>query len=300
MRFLGLNVAAAMLLAGCQNRDEGAEPPPVDRPPTGGIEGPSPAQQNVADGLAANWDLRLSDEGIALALMPKSRRAAIRFFCPAGGRRLIVNVPAFRPIASEERLSLGSGGDAVALVADSRGDRQRGGVTGVGEVPADLGALVAGPLSASYGAQRSGPHPPPPRALSRAFLAACRDGAAPARGPAAPVSGPTNPCLIQDGKPLRSPALRAVGTEPFWGARIEGRCVSYSHPKDQDGTRVWTRFTPAPQGGGAWVGALSGKRFELRTRARPGCSDGMSDKSYPLAVELLVGGERRRGCAEPI
>jgi uncharacterized membrane protein len=26
----------------------------------------------------------------------------------------------------------------------------------------------------------------------------------------------------------------------------------------------------------------------------------MSDKRYPLAVELIVGGERRSGCAEPV
>ncbi|MDP8995194.1 MAG: hypothetical protein M3N07_09495, partial [Pseudomonadota bacterium] len=72
-----------------------------------------------------------------------------------------------------------------------------------------------------------------------------------------------------------------------------------SHPDDQDGTRVWTRYTPGPGGGGTWSGALGGRLFELRARPQPGCSDGMSDKRYPLAVDLLVGGERRTGCAEP-
>ena len=90
--------------------------------------------------------------------------------------------------------------------------------------------------------------------------------------------------------------LRAIGTEPFWGAQIEGRCVTYSHPDDQKGTRIWTRYAPAP-GGGTWSGALGGARFELRTRAEPGCFDGMSDRRYPIAVDLLVNGERRRGCA---
>ena len=94
--------------------------------------------------------------------------------------------------------------------------------------------------------------------------------------------------------------LRAVGTEPFWGARIEGRCVTYSHPDDQAGTRVWTRYAPGPAGGGTWSGALGGRRFVLATRPAPGCSDGMSDRRYPIAVELLVGGERRSGCAEPL
>lgn len=104
---------------------------------------------------------------------------------------------------------------------------------------------------------------------------------------------------MQDGKALAASSLRAVGTEPFWGARIDGRCITYSHPEDQKGTRIWNRFTAAPGGGGTWAGALGGRRFELRTRPEPGCSDGMSDHDYPLAVDLIVAGERRSGCAEP-
>lgn len=114
---------------------------------------------------------------------------------------------------------------------------------------------------------------------------------------AAPAAS-SSPCLVQDGKPVTVAAVRAFGTEPFWGARVEGRCVTYSNPEDQKGSRVWTRFTPAP-GGGIWSGALDGKRFELRIRPKRGCSDGMSDKSYPLSADLVVGGERRSGCAEP-
>lgn len=108
-----------------------------------------------------------------------------------------------------------------------------------------------------------------------------------------------SPCLMQGADRLDVKPMRAVGTEPFWGARIEGRCVTYSHPEDQQGTRVWTRFSPGPNGSAQWVGQLDGKPFELRTSPQPGCSDGMSDKVYPTGVELLVNGERRRGCAEP-
>lgn len=310
MRIPGLTAAAAMLLAGCEGRDNASESPPAERPPGGESEAPSsassPSAPTTPSVAAARWDLQSSGEGTALALMPKSGPEPIRLFCPSAQDRLLVNVPAFRPIASEERLSFGSGGEAVALVAHTRGDRQRGGISGTGEVPDNLAALVGGPLSASYGAQRSGPHPAPPHALARAFVAACREGAALARPPVAPPA--TTPsmqplvgraCLMQDGEHLRVAPLRAVGTEPFWGARIEGRCVTYSHPEDRKGTRVWTRFTPAA-GGGAWVGALGSRPFELRTRAQPGCSDGMSDRSYSFAVDLLVGGERRTGCAAPL
>jgi uncharacterized membrane protein len=108
-----------------------------------------------------------------------------------------------------------------------------------------------------------------------------------------------SPCMTQDGKALSAARGRAAGTEPFWGANIEGRCVTYSHAEDQDGTRIWTRAIPA-RGGGSWSGALGGRRFELRVRPEPGCSDGMSDKRYPLAAELTLGSEQRRGCAEPL
>ena len=102
---------------------------------------------------------------------------------------------------------------------------------------------------------------------------------------------------MQGSERLRGPHLRAVGTEPFWGARIEGRCVTYSHPDDQDGTRVWTRYSGEGDEG-SWSGELAGRPFALRVRSQPNCSDGMSDKRYPYAVDLVVGGEKRQGCAE--
>ena len=302
-RLAGL--AATLLLAACSGGDETAQPP--ERSDESALEGaaadpsasPSPSDADP-QASAGGWDMISSGEGVAL-LFPASGDAAIRLFCPAGKNRILVNVPGFRPIGSEERLTFGSGGAAHALVADTRGDRQRGGVSGTGAVPGDLAALIAGPVSASYGAQTSGPHPAPPRNLARSFAAACSDG--PARPPPEPRPGPApspvSACQMQDGKRLSVRPLRAVGTEPFWGARIDGRCVTYSHPEDQKGTRVWTRYT-ANRGGGTWTGALQGRPFVLRARPQAGCSDGMSDRRYPLAVELTVGGEQRRGCAEPL
>lgn len=314
MRILGLIAAASASLAACGSRDDGAAAAPGNESGLPGNESglpgnesgvsaaeaetPAAAAKSPGDGPRAGWDLQSSGEGVALVLAG-TERPAIRLFCPAGGKRLVVNVPGFRPIGSEERLSVGSGGEAAALVADSRGDRQRGGVTGTGEVPEALAAMIGGPVSASYGAQRSGPHPAPPRALSSAFVSACREGAAPAEAPAPGPAASASPCLVQDGKALRVAAVRALGTEPFWNARVEGRCVTYSHPEDQKGTRIWTRHVPGP-GGGTWSGSLGGRRFELRIRPERGCSDGMSDRRYPLKAELVVGGERRSGCAEPL
>jgi uncharacterized membrane protein len=105
-------------------------------------------------------------------------------------------------------------------------------------------------------------------------------------------------CLVQDGKRIAEMKLHAIGTEPFWGADVKGRCVTYSHPENQEGTRVWTRFSGSADQG-TWTGALDGQRFEMVTRPEPGCSDGMSDNRYPIAVSLTVRGEKRVGCAEP-
>ena len=124
----------------------------------------------------------------------------------------------------------------------------------------------------------------------------------PQRKPAAPSSSVTErlgACHQQDGKAVPPTHLRAIGTEPFWGARIEGRCVTYSHPEDQSGMRIWTRFAGTAQSG-QWRGAYQGKPFVLRTRLQADCSDGMSDRRYPIAVTLIVSAEERQGCADRV
>jgi len=299
---MGWTAATALLLAGCGG--DGSTGPANENAPSA-----TPAQNQSEAALAppreqaAHWDLQANAGGSALALLTASGDTAIGLRCAADSKMLMVDVPAFRTIGSEDRLSFGSGGEVVALVAAIK-EHGQGGVSAAGAMPANLAALIAGPVSASYGAQKSGPHPAPPHALARAFAAACGkktgpEPKQPALVPAGSGSGAPQACMMQGEEKLKLSPLHAVGTEPFWGARIEGRCVTYNHPEDQNGTRVWTRYTPGPDGG-TWSGALGGKKFELRTRRKPGCSDGMSDKAYPFAVELLVGGERRTGCAEPL
>jgi uncharacterized membrane protein len=308
--------AALLLLAACEaGQDEVA--PNASGNGAGanaaGAAAAAPAANASASApAAAGWDLQSSGEGAALVLPAAGGGTAIRLFCAAGQRRLLVNVPSFRPVGSEERLSFGGSGDAAALVADTRGDRRRGGVSGVGDVPARLAAFLAGPVSASYGAQTSGPHPAVPADRARSFIAACGEGGpvatppvpgkapAPAPGPGQTAADKSGPCNMQGSVPVRVAAFRAVGTEPFWAARVEGRCVTYSHPEDQAGTRIWTRYDVGGAAGiHRWEGALGGRRFALTIRAAPDCSDGMSDRRYPFAAELVVNGERRSGCAAP-
>lgn len=297
MRITGPIAAASLLLVPACGSPSDIADAPAKR---AGNAGPGPAAApRAAAPDGRQWKLQFSGEGAALALPAPSGGAALRLSCPAGDRELLVNVPAFRPVGSEERLSFGGGGEVATLVADTRGDAARGGVTGAGPAPANLAALLAGPVAVNYGTQNSGPHPAPPPDLARDFAAACAGGASSPADPPPGAAAGVGPCMMQDSERLAVTPIRAVGTEPFWGARIDGRCVTYTHPDDQAGTRIWTRYTPSP-GGGTWTGALHGQRFELRTRAAPGCSDGMSDTRHPIAVELRVGVERRQGCAAPL
>ena len=286
MGMSGRAVMIGLLLGGCGGN-----------PPAGDSTAPRQPSGNTPAANSSAWDLQSSGEGAALVRLAADGTPTVRLFCPRGANRLVVNVTGFRPIGSEERMSVGSDAGTVALVADSRGDAGRGGVTGTGAVPEDLKSLVTGPLSVSYGTQTSGPHPVAADALTAPFIRACDEGPAKARQAAATPTAATSPCLVQDGRLLSARPVRAIGTEPFWGARIIGRCVTYSHPDDQKGTRIWTRINDGPDGS-VFVGALGGKPFVLRLRGSMQCSDGMSDNKYSIAVWLTVNGEGRRGCAE--
>ena len=88
--------------------------------------------------------------------------------------------------------------------------------------------------------------------------------------------------------------VQFTGTEPFWGGSVTGSALTYSTPEVPDGTVIEvTRF--AGRGGLSWTGILGGQRFALAIT--PGeCSDGMSDRTYPLVATLAVEGQQRSGC----
>ncbi len=286
-------LAAALLGASC-NREPPAEP----ELQTNAGEATAQAPAGARADSSGSWDLQSSGEGVALVRSAADGRVALRLFCPAAKNQLLVNVPAFRPIGSEERLSVGSNDIAIALVADPRGDAARGGVTGAGPVPDEVKAIAHGPISVSYGAQRSGPHPVVPDDLARRFVTTCSESATSARRAAAEPTAATHPCHVQDGRLIRL-SMRALGTEPFWNAKIDGRCVTYSTPENQSGTRIWTKVGDGPDGP-IFAGAYQGRPFNLIVRPKPGCSDGMSDRRFEWEATLTVNGETRRGCGETI
>ncbi len=310
-RLRSLTTLIALAAAGCS--PAGQPPMPVDNAAEGGgaEEGGGAAEggERLPGAAGAGWVVEPTSGGTRL-VYSASAGPVVELVCPRATRELIVRVMGFTPVGSEDRLTLGSGSDAVVLVATPGTGR---GVTASGDRPDDLGGLLGGAVSINHGSQNLGPITGPPPGIAQAFAAACgRAGevlpaTAPvpevptAAAPAPAVAAPgVSACRLQDGAMLPANAVRAIGTEPFWAATIDGRCVTYSHPDDQVGTRVWTRFAASRNGGGTWTGALRGKPFVLRSRPQPGCSDGMSDRLYSVAVDLTVGGEQRSGCAAPL
>lgn len=89
--------------------------------------------------------------------------------------------------------------------------------------------------------------------------------------------------------------LIAHGVEPFWSVEIEANKIRFSTPEGH---------VDFPNEGGAmvagkavWQSARGNETLRVTLTEQPGCSDGMSDLSYPLAAEVVVGEATYQGCA---
>jgi len=114
-----------------------------------------------------------------------------------------------------------------------------------------------------------------------------------------PGGGADVPGDASDGRPFSQigpeEAVYFSGTEPFWGGESSGDTLVYTAPDKIDGRRIAIkRF--AGRGGLSFSGRLEGASFDMTIT--PGeCSDGMSDRTYPMAATLKIGDDTRMGCA---
>ncbi|MXO76072.1 hypothetical protein GRI40_12685 [Altererythrobacter aerius] len=129
--------------------------------------------------------------------------------------------------------------------------------------------------------------------IAAALLASCNASPQPGAGAGGALPGNADDNRPFDGITAEE-TFRFTGTEPFWGGSVAGKSLTYSTPENIDGISFPVeRF--AGRGGVSWSGVLEGKAF--RMTATPGdCSDGMSDRTYPFTVTLMIGEEQRRGC----
>lgn len=98
----------------------------------------------------------------------------------------------------------------------------------------------------------------------------------------------------QEGEPVL--AYRVVGTEPFWGVRVEGDRLHFTTLEDQAGKHLTGTHTLRDDGI-RYVGSDDGTAFELDL-VREQCSDGMSDTAYAYKASFRYGATDYSGCAE--
>ncbi|MDR7118473.1 hypothetical protein [Caulobacter sp. BE254] len=99
----------------------------------------------------------------------------------------------------------------------------------------------------------------------------------------APASAPPGPDFSGD--------FQLVGTEPFWGGRIQADGLTLSRAGQPD---VSAANTGVRVEGDAGVWGVGGLVFRLRPEP---CSDGMSDRRYGYRVEATINGQVLKGCA---
>ncbi|GAA0870165.1 hypothetical protein GCM10009116_20010 [Brevundimonas basaltis] len=130
--------------------------------------------------------------------------------------------------------------------------------------------------------------------LAAFALAACSP---PAEAPERPGPAP-GPAPVLAGVDLTQP-LRALGTEPFWAVEMTGSELVYSGV-DRPEQRA-PQGQPTMQGTMAVWEATTGAGNALKvTLTATDCSDGMSDRIYPLTAMVETGGELLMGCAAAV
>lgn len=93
--------------------------------------------------------------------------------------------------------------------------------------------------------------------------------------------------------------LRAVGAEPFWAVEMTRAGLTFSGPDRPNATAPNTG--PAMhEGEASWTGTTAdGKALKITLTAGP-CSDGMSDREYPLNAKVELDSEKFTGCAATV
>lgn len=121
--------------------------------------------------------------------------------------------------------------------------------------------------------------------------AACSDGAAPVR----PASVPA-PSEVELGGVNLSEPLRILGTEPFWSVEVTAASLTLSSP-DQP---AQSAINPGPEVQGTIAIYRTETDADLPlvvTLTATECSDGMSDRLYPLTARVEIGDQSLTGCA---
>lgn len=126
-------------------------------------------------------------------------------------------------------------------------------------------------------------------------LAACQPRepqADAAMAPAEASRAPAPPSTVSD----FSQPITARGNEPFWALTIDGVRFRLTRPDHPDVTAQAPGAAIQP-GRAVWVAkAPDGQQLTVTLYVSE-CSDGMSDRKYPMTAEVALFGETLHGCA---
>jgi uncharacterized membrane protein len=114
--------------------------------------------------------------------------------------------------------------------------------------------------------------------------------------PKAPEPAATPPALAKATVSDFSQPMTAHGNEPFWSLSLDGTHLKLTRPDHPD--LVAEAPGAAIQSGRAtWIAqAADGQQLTV-TFYVSDCSDGMSDRTYPMTAEVVLLNEALRGCA---
>lgn len=127
-------------------------------------------------------------------------------------------------------------------------------------------------------------------AVSTLALSACSQAEEPA-----PPSPAPEPAPVLGGVDLTRP-VRALGTEPFWSVELTGTEMIYTTPEPPEQRAPQPK--PVVQGTTATYETKTAGGTPLSvTLVATECSDGMSDRTYPLTAMVRIGETSLNGCA---
>jgi len=129
--------------------------------------------------------------------------------------------------------------------------------------------------------------------LASLSLTACYD-----RNDAKPKAAPEPQVAVTLGGVDLAQPVRALGTEPFWGIEITPDALIYTR-LDQPTQRAPNRGATV-QGTVATFASSTNLNQPLNVvLIATECSDGMSDRTYPLTAKVEIGSDELTGCAAP-
>ena len=90
--------------------------------------------------------------------------------------------------------------------------------------------------------------------------------------------------------------VRVMGVEPFWAVEIKPDGLIYSGVDRAE--QKAANAGPTLQGNlASWTARTEAGNDLVVTLTATDCSDGMSDRTYPLTAKVEIGGETLTGCA---